>query len=322
MARNKIPTNKIFTFPLLLMMVLYVLVSRTWAAVKSPKPSDIVAFIDPIVVTEFDMEECRKIFKIVNINAEIEKVNGKENIDKSCLNMVERANIARKSGVSLTEEEKSGLGSSLSLKSGNVVNIDDFCKKNGVSRKFLDNFLENLVLWQKHLAENIKRVVAGEVDERLIRDYMEYMGVSSEKTIYDLSKISIGYMDSEQRAKAMTTLNRIHDRLSNKKADFKPENFEHSKVEKITAIPETELHDTIVKNLKSVAVGDATRPFCIGNEKGTCLIFIVEKKELTRSVDEHEKTNVTEMVFSRVLENKIEKILENYSNETKIIYYR
>ncbi|MDR2077685.1 MAG: hypothetical protein LBP39_01820, partial [Rickettsiales bacterium] len=252
MLKNKTST-------ILYVLILAVLNNRTFAAEKYSKPSNIVAFIDSTVVTSYDLEEFKKVIKLVNISISSEEISEGKNLDESYINIVKKANIARKNGISLTKEEKSRLWFSISTKSGDSADINSFCRVNKVSRKFLDSFLEDLVLWQKHLNENIKRLVAGEIDENLISDYMEYIAPSgSEKTIYDLSRVSLGYADPEQRAKAMLTLNRTYSKLKDKKSVFKLENLEHTKVEKIMAIPENELHSVIIKNLKNVEVGDAS----------------------------------------------------------------
>jgi hypothetical protein len=273
-------------------------------------------------VTEYDLSEFKKVLALVNVNISSEEIKAGKNLDRSYVDIVTKANIARRNGITLTAEEKSNLWFSISAKSGEPTNINDFCKRNKVSKKFLESFLEDLLLWQKHLNENLKRLVAGEVDEGLILDYMEYNGVGTEKTAYDLTKISLGYVDSKQQAKVMSILNKVYNRFRDKKSNFKLENFKNTGPEKLVAISETELNSTIVKNLKNVAVGDATRPFCTaGVERGTCFIFMVDRKELTHGVNEYKKMNVTEMVFSRILENKIEEVLEDYSKEVKISYY-
>jgi ACT domain-containing protein len=303
-------------------LILAALGGRASKAAKPSESSDIFASIDQTVVTKYDVDEFKKVFALVNINISAEDIGAGGKLDESYINVVKKANIARRNGVSLTDGEKSRLWLSVSMKSGNSMSIDSFCEKNKIGRKFLDGFLENLVIWQKHLNENIKRLVAGEVSEELIQDYIEYSGSSAGKVVYDLSRISLSYMDSDQRSKAMLTLNRAYSKLENKNSSFKLENLEHVKPEKIVAIPEADLHAIAANSLKNVAVGGVTKPFCIGNEKGTCFIFMVEKREIVYDEDTYKKMNVVETVFSRVLENRVEKELENYSNGVKITYYR
>ncbi|GHU28172.1 hypothetical protein FACS1894152_5680 [Bacilli bacterium] len=274
---------------------------------------------DSITATNYDKSQTEKILKATTGNKQ-EKEHRMGN-DSTYVAMKKRANIAEKSNVTLSDAEKTQLWSEFSRQYGITGTMEEFCKTNKIDMKALMEFLKNKYLWEKFIGEHLLRTVRSKFNEKIVSDYMEYRGVGVSKNKYDLARISIDYANSKQKNEALDKLIKMTGEFNNKNADSHSKQFDANGAIKIDSVFEDDLHKDIAENIKHIEVGEVGKPVCQGSEKGSCFIFMVNKKELYSEVDETKKVKVANAVFSKLMNNKEQELLRDYSSRTRVVMY-
>ncbi|MDR2777284.1 MAG: hypothetical protein LBB24_00740 [Rickettsiales bacterium] len=271
---------------------------------------------DSVVVTKYDVGEAKKIF------ARVEIIDKKHPMDSrnAYEDMVKKANIARRSGVTLTAVERSNLWNRFSKKFAIVGGMSEFCQKNGISDKFLVSFLENWFLWQRFFSESLRRSAFSEMSESIIADYMEYNGIGVTKTKYNLTEVVANYSNLGEKQKIAQELDRIRERLNSGRDE--PDHREplSAKVTKLDPIFENDLTEAVLRNIKNLGINEVCKPFCIGGNSGRCFVFRVDGKETFRDVDEQKKLEITNVLFGELLNNRIKGALRDYSDIAMVVH--
>ncbi|MDR3078669.1 MAG: hypothetical protein LBU15_01380 [Rickettsiales bacterium] len=272
---------------------------------------------DSVVVTTYDVAEAGKIFAKIGSGGRKSGVSGRSAYEET----LKKANIARRNRISLTSLEKVELWRSFSKAFGILGDRDRFCREIGVSDQFLQSFMEDWLLWQKHLDKNLRRAAISDLGENIISDQLECRGIGILKKKYDLTELAMGYSSVEEKREARKRLDGLWKRLTSGDGEFSAAELGPVRVTKLNSIFKDDLSERIGNSLRGLREGEATRPLCIGDARGSCLMLRVDREESRREeVDEQTKLVVTSAIFGELLENKTKEALGDYSALAMVVH--
>ncbi|MDR1425845.1 MAG: hypothetical protein LBI70_02530 [Rickettsiales bacterium] len=265
-----------------------------------------------ILVTKYDVEQVTKLF--IHMGEAKKNTNDSSKSRSFYEDMLKKANIARKNGISLSALEKTGLWRGFSREFNIVGSMNDFCTKNKISAEFLTNFLENRSLWHKYFSSVLKRLAFFEVNENIISDYAESQGANDYKTRYDLTEIVAKYASPREKTWALAEMNKLYKMLNSGKSELESSVPTGVEVMKLDFIFEDDLSKAMSQNIKNLKINGICRPFCTGEEKGYCFILRIDGKELVKDANEQKKMILADSIFNKFLNNRVEGLLRDYSS--------
>ena len=287
------------------------------------KKFDIIANVNELAITKYDLDNLIRVYYGKNM-AKNKLTNGLYNeILNNYIDILKKRIIVLNSNVTLDEIEKKSLWDVFykNFKVKNNVSLEDFCKKNLIDKDLFLFFLESNYLWLKYVEINIKPKVKV---ENYINDVSDYMAKTDKIVRYNLSEIVLYYNDLENKKEILNKINSIYKLLNNKNFDTIAFSMSQSISAKnnglIGWVYENELSEIVLNNIKNLNINTFSKPFCIGNDNGSCIIFKINNKEDIINQSEDTKNGIMNYIFGQVLENNIRNILNSNKNKIKVIY--
>ncbi|MBO4956538.1 MAG: peptidylprolyl isomerase [Rickettsiales bacterium] len=282
---------------------------------------DIIATIGEFVVTKYDLNNLAKVY---NTNKSIVTNVLLNDVLENYIDVLSKRIIAENAKVTISEVERGVLWSMFSnnLDIDNNISIDRYCKDKKIDKDVLLFFLESNFLWLKYIETILKPSI--KVVDNYVIGVAEYMKLGNKVVKYNLSEIVLNYGNREQKELILKKMNDIYKKLNN--TSFETIAFSMSKSLSaknnglIGWVYEKELNKEIVKNIKNVSVKSFSKPFCIGDNGGSCFIFRINEKSITIENMDEIKLNVRNYIFNQLLETKIREILNLNKSKINIIY--
>ena len=252
----------------------------------------IVASVDNIAITRHDMDNLKKMFKTNDVLEEY-------------ILVLKKRLIAINNNIAVTDNEK------MALKS----NRNDFLKQLKVSSKgldldFVDFIIESNYLWSKYIEMNVKPKIV--VKDSYIDNVIEYTLENNVKNKYDLSEIVL-YYNSENKIDIEKKIKDVYNKLNDDNFSSMATSLSQSLSAKdggyIGWVFETDLNKNminVIKNTKNIS-----KPTCIGDDKGVCIIFKINNKEKIYNVSQDTKLQIRNFIFLQLLDSKVLDVINN-----------
>lgn len=293
------------------------------AKITESKSYTILAKINEIVITKHDLDS------YIKINSKDYSNKSKEYNYQKALNdfidLNKKYIIAKKSGIVIDKKEKTNLWITLSVKIGTKKDAETFCKENNIDRVFLNSVMEKYYLWEKYLDIYIKRNI--NLNEESVLEYAEYLNKNDIKIKYNISEIVINYNNLDKKKKAKDIIEDVYNKITNKKISFEKavKSVSNSTNLKnngnIGWVFDSNFSPLFLHNIKNLQKGELSKPFCIGENTGSCFIILINDKEKYIDISDQEKTKIAKELHNKLLNKKIESNLNKYNDEIKVIYY-
>ncbi len=279
---------------------------------------EIIANVNNIAITKYDLNN----FIFITNYSENKKINNKiynESLE-NYIDVLKKRIIAEKNKIELTKEEKDNLWYIFSKNLNTDLTIDKFCKKNKLDKKFVLYFFESNYLWYKYVETVLKQGI--EIDDTTINNVLEFIAQKQFIIRYNLSEIVLYFKSKEQKIEVLNRLNNIYSSLNLKNFGLTAFSVSQSSSAKNNGnlgwLFESELNIEIIKALKNSQKNSIVKPFCIGDNTGVCFIFKINDKEKRININENEKNNVINYIFSRILGEKIRNVI--FSAKIDVVY--
>ena len=252
----------------------------------------IVASVDNIAITRYDINNLKKMFKINDV------------LDEYILILKKRL-IAINNNIDITDNEK------MALKS----NRDNFLKQLKINSKdvdanFVDFIMESNYLWSKYIEMNVKPKIV--VKDSYIDNVVEYTIDNDVKNKYDLSEIVL-YYNSENKVDIEKKIKDIYNKLNDDNFSSMATSLSQSLSAKdgghVGWVFESDLNKdmvNIIKNTKNIS-----KPTCIGDDNGVCIIFKINNKEKIYNISYDTRLQIKNFIFLQLLDTKILDIINN-----------
>ena len=256
--------------------------------------SNIVASVNNIAVTKYDLNNYKKIFALKN-----------DELD-NYLMMLKRRLIALENNVEISDQEKEMINK----------NKKDLAKQLGVKKflgsDFLDFVIESNYLWSKYIETVLRPSI--NITDSYVDNVIEYMDRENIKTKYNLSEIVLYYNNVEQKLKSEEKINKIYEALDINNFSKMAKSYSNSLSAKdgglVGWVFENDLNKNVISMLKNVE-NSITKPICIGDNSGMCIIFKINKKEKIFDTSQELRMQIKNFIFIQLLENKIMDVLNN-----------
>ena len=256
--------------------------------------SNIVASVNNIAVTKYDLNNYKKIFALKN-----------DELD-NYLMMLKRRLIALENNVKISDQEKEMINK----------NKKDLAKQLGVKKflgsDFLDFVIESNYLWSKYIETVLRPSI--NITDSYVDNVIEYMDRENIKIKYNLSEIVLYYNNVEQKLKSEEKINKIYEVLDINNFSKMAKSYSNSLSAKdgglVGWVFENDLNKNVISMLKNVE-NSITKPICIGDNSGMCIIFKINKKEKIFDTSQELRMQIKNFIFIQLLENKIMDVLNN-----------
>lgn len=306
------------------LFILYIFSNSCFANdidIINKKKFDIIATVNEFAITKYDLENILKI-TTPNITKRTNKIFN-DSLE-GYINLIQQRIIATNSKISINENEKTNLWKFFSMNSNikSNMNIDTYCRNNSINKDILLFFLESNYLWLKYIETNIKPTIR--VGDNYINDVLEYNNINNKITKYNLAEIVLNYNNKEQKNITIKKINEIYKKLNSKNFESIAFSMSQSPSSKnnglIGWINEQELNNEIILNIKDIPVNGFSRPFCIGDIVGACLIIKINDKNIENIQNSNIENEAKQYIFNQMLEAKIKDILNSNKNKINVIY--
>ena len=274
----------------------------------------ILAYVNEKAITERDVVMFMKITKN----------NDRKKALKEYVDLINHYEIARKTGVGLTRKEKKENWSIFSAKFKTNQSKSEFCKKNNIDESFLDEYMKMVIIWERYSGELITKNV--NIRRETIVEKMKLEGKAKTEKAYELSEIVLNYSNTQQKNEVRKRINSILDDINHGKTSFanaSKNNSSSKTVEDNGYIGwsnESDFTEKISTVLRKTNNGNITEPICVGNDKGTCLIFFVHNSKDVMTLNEKEEANTFSDFYKKIVETKTAEIVSSYDNSIKVKY--
>ncbi|MDR1499153.1 MAG: peptidyl-prolyl cis-trans isomerase [Rickettsiales bacterium] len=305
----KIKTLLIF----IILSVVVVSIDGVNANVLRRQKFDVVAVVNSIAITKYDLDNLLLILK--------DKKLTYERVLEIYIDTLKKRIVAENNGVTVEKNEKNSLWSIFSSNFKTTLLVDEFCEREGIDKNFLLYFLEGNYLWLKYVELNLKRDIKVSEDE--INSVFEYFSKDGPVAKYNLSEIVLHYKDHGQRREVLKKINNIYDSIN--KENFGSVAFTVSQSNSaknnglVGWLLENELNTDVISKIRNVSDNSIVKPFCIGKESGTCFIFMVNEIQRNTYITENEKTEIRNYVHSKILEQKIRNLLFEWNDKIVVV---
>lgn len=293
------------------------------AKITKSKSYTILAKINEIAITKHDLDSYIKI-NSKNYNNKSKESNYKKALD-DFIDLNKKYIIAKRNGIVIDKKEETNLWIALSVKIGTNKDAKTFCIDNNIGIAFLNSVMEKYYIWEKYIEVYIKRNI--NLNKESILEYVECSDKNSIKIKYNISEIVIKYNNLDKKKKVEDTLYDVYNKITNKKISF--ENAIKS-VSNLTNVKnngnvgwifDSDFSPLFLDNIKNLQKGELSKPFCVGENTGSCFIILINDKEKYIDVSEQEKIKITKELYNEILNNKIKSNLNKYNDEIKVTYY-
>lgn len=280
---------------------------------------EIVATVNDIPITKYDLNNIKIILQSKKDNT-IDLTY--DNVLEYQIELIKKKIIAERSDITLNNNEKKELWNifSKNFTSENFTTIENFCNNKNINIEILNSLLENNYIWLKYVEQVLKPKI--KINDNYVDSVMELQNINRVKIKYNLSEIVLFYKNLNEKNNTKQKINDIYSNLTIK--NFSKVAFSLSKSSSaknnglIGWIYEDELDESIVENIKNLDKNSFSKPFCIGESSGLCMIFMINDKDIIKNQQTNMVNNVRNYIFNQMLEINIRNILDD--NDIKIVY--
>lgn len=308
---------------LLCLFAIFLLPICSMAKIAESKNYKILAKINEIAITKYDLDLYIKINSKDYINKSKEANYQKALEDYIDLN--KKYIIAKKNGINIDKREETNYWFLFSKDIGTTKNIDTFCNEKNIDRIFLNSIMEKNYFWQKYINEYLRRNI--NISEQSILEYAEYLNKDNIKVRYNISEIVINYPNSDKKRQAKNIIESTYNKMINGQINFEKaaksisQSLSAKNNGKVGWINDTDFSSSFLKNINNLNKGDFCKPFCIGKNAGACFIILLNDKEKYIDISDQEKMKIANELYQKMLNSKINNILSQHDDEIKITYY-
>lgn len=266
-----------------------------WNTNLSIASDGIVASIDNLAITNYDLNNYKKMFNL------------KGNVLDEYLTLLKKRLISLKHNVSIGKQEKESL----------IKNYKQLLEQLGIkntkyiSKEFIYFIVESNYLWSKYVETGLKPSI--NITDEYVNNVTEYLVRENIKTKYNLSEIVLYYNNLEQKIKTKEKIDKIYSRLNYENfqdvAKSQSQSLSASAGGDVGWVFENDLNKDLVSTIKNIT--DISEPVCTGDEKGMCIIFKLNSKEKIIDISEELKLQIKNFILIQMLENKIMDLLNN-----------
>ena len=264
--------------------------------------NDIVASVNNFAITKYDLSNLKKLF------------NTEGPVLEDYILLIKKRFIAINNNVTLTKEEENSLKSQKNafLKSINA-------NSSGVDNNFIYFIIESNYLWSKYIELFVKPTII--VQDSYIDNVIEYMANINSKTKYNLSEIVL-YYNKDNKEKIKEKIEDIFLTLNEENFNSMAKSLSQSLSSKnsgnIGWVFESDLNSNVIDIIKNTDT--ISKPVCIGDLSGVCIIFKINNIEKIYNVSSELKSEIKNFIFLQLLESKVSNIINTTNFVIKYDY--
>ncbi len=275
----------------------------------------ILAYVNEKAITKADLKASMKITKN----------NDSKKALKEYIELIQYAEIAEKNGIKLDKRDKAELWTHFKVKFKIYQTKSEFCKKNGIDEKFLDDYMRMMEIWKIYYENFIVRNV--NVQKDTIIENLKVTGKAKIENSYDLSEIVLYYSDNKQKKEVENKIKNLLVDISSNKISFieAVKSISNSKTTKDNGylgwVNSSDFNDSFANVIEKTNVGCVTNVICTDSStKGLCAIFMVHDSKIVINTDKKEEIHVFNDFHKKTIDVKTIETVSSYGDTIKVKY--
>lgn len=280
----------------------------------------ILANVNEKAITEADLKTFMKITK----NSDRKKAL------KEYTELIQHSYIASVNGIKFNRKDRTEYWSRFKAKNNISQNKTKFCKENGISEDFLNNYIKMTAIWEIYYDNFIVRSV--KVTKDAVIENMDINGKIKTEDSYELSGIILNYSSSKQKKDIKNKLENIFIKVKTNKISFSEAVKSVNKSDTLKSnikkddnylgwVNRSDFNDLFANTIENTSIGSITNPICTeSNNKGSCVIFVVHDLKSVININEREEIYTFNELYKKTIETKTMEVVSSFDDIIKVGY--